>query len=599
MLSVILCTYNPRSDLLSWTLSSLANQTLPHADWELIIVDNRSTPPLQLASFLPSTLAGITRLIREEEPGLSAARCAGIKASRSELLVFVDDDNYLRQDYLAQAMEIARFHPELGCFGGVAEAKYECPPAEWTKSLLGNLGIRDFGPEPITSRNPNWGPWEPIGAGMVVQRVVAESFCDFFRKHSHVTHLGRKENSLASSEDSLIAHLSLREGLANSYQPSLHLTHFIKDRRVAVSYLARLLLAMGESYGRLQEIKGRPFRKVPLLESARNLAGLFGFRLQHLGDSGFLQWFWDIGNAKLGCTIDWPRISVVIPTFNSGATLHRTLESLRAQAYPNLEIIVQDGASTDDTLAILKGYPDLPINFVSAPDRGQADAINRGFQRCTGEIRAWLCSDDEYRPGALYYAALQFILHPEHDFLIGGCLRIFPDGSSAVVRPEGGMLPELGYRNFIDQPATFWRQSLQEKAGPVDESLTFAFDWEYWNRFIKMGARPMVFPEQLAVYYFSDQNKTSTAGSKHVPELTRIVSLYGPLNGRLAKIYNFLYENFDLAGCYDSPPSAPPPVMRRFHIALKRLAECYGENLIYAYNWTYASKQARKLVWYR
>lgn len=599
MLSVILCTYNPRADLLSWTLTSIADQTLPRAEWELIIVDNRSTPPLQLDSFLPPALTGITRLIRENEPGLSAARCAGIKACRGELLVFVDDDNYLRPDYLAQAQEIARLNPELGCFGGIAEPKYECPPAEWTKPLLGNLGIRDFGPEPISSRNPNWGPWEPIGAGMVVQRCVADSFCDFFQKHSYVTHLGRKENSLASSEDSLIAYLSLREGLANSYQPSLHLTHFIKDRRVAVSYLARLMLAMGESYGRLQEIKGRPFRKVPPLEAARNLAGLFGFRLQHLGDSGFLQWFWDIGNAKLGSTIDWPRISVVIPTYNSHDTLRRTMESLRAQAYPNLEVIVQDGASTDGTLQILHEYKDLVTRLESAPDRGQSDAINRGFRHCTGEIQAWLCSDDEYRPGALYFAALQFILNPEADFLIGGCLRIFPDGSTAHVRPEPAMLPELGYRNFIDQPATFWRKTLQEKAGPLDESLTFAFDWEYWNRFIQKGARPIVVPDELAVYYFSDHNKTSTAGSRHVPELTRIISMYGPLNGRLARIYNFLYENFDLAGCYDSPPSAPPPVMRRFHIALKRLEGCYGGSLIYAYNWTYASKQARKLVWYR
>jgi len=598
-ISVIICTHNPRLDLLSWTLESVAAQTLDLANWELILVDNHSTPPVTLKGLLPDRLKPITRLMREEELGLTAARCAGIGISMGEIIVFVDDDNQLAGDYLENVTAIAAEHRELGCFGGKSDAFFECKPAHWLQPVLPNLGIRDYGLDPIFSRKIDWGPWEPIGAGMVIRRAVGIAFADFCRQQKDAHHLGRKGNSLASCEDSLIAFLSTQLGFANGYHPALKLVHFIKDRRVLPAYFANLMLAMGDSHRRLQYLKNADYGAVSRLEAARALADTFPFRLQQMGDAGYIQWLWDVGHTQAHTPMDWPRITVVIPCFNSGATLRRTMESLRAQAYPNLEVIVQDGASTDDTLAILKEYMGLVTDIESVPDRGQTDAINRGFLRSTGEIRAWLCSDDEYRPGALYYAATQFILNPDCDFFVGGCLRIYPDGSSTVVRPEPHMLPQLGYKNFIDQPATFWRKELQEKAGPLDESLSLAFDWEYWNRLVQKGAKPMIFPHAIAVYYFSESNKTSVAGSNHVRELSKIITTYGPLNGRLAKVYNFLYDNFDLAGCYDSPPSAPATVMRRYHIAIKRLAHCYGEEVIYAYNWNYASKQARQLTWYR
>jgi glycosyltransferase involved in cell wall biosynthesis len=289
----------------------------------------------------------------------------------------------------------------------------------------------------------------------------------------------------------------------------------------------------------------------------------------------------------------------VVPNFNSAGTLRRTMESLKAQVYPNLEVIVQDGGSQDDSLRILEDYKALITHLDSGPDGGQTNAINRGFQRSRGDIEAWLCSDDEFRPGILYYVALHFLLHPEVDFIAGGCLRVFADGSQAQVRPTAEQLPRLGYHNFIDQPSTFWRHSLRERAGPLDESLNYAFDWEFWNRLVRHGARPLFLPELLSVYYFSDANKTSAAGSKQVPDLTAVVKKYGPLEGRLARIYLFLYRNFDLAGCYDTPPSAPPSIMRRFHIVLARLARHYGEELIHAYNWSYASRQERGKIWYK
>lgn len=597
MLSVIICTHKPRLDLLSWTLEAIAAQTL--TDWELIIVDNRSTPPVDLDATLPARLKPITRLIREEEPGLSAARCAGISIARGELLVFVDDDNALAPDYLAQAQTIAARHPELGSFGGKSEAYYECQPSDWLRPLLCNLGVRDYGNDPIVSRESEWGYWEPIGAGMVVRRSVALAFLKFYREQQDAQHLGRKGDSLASCEDSLIAYLSIQQGYANAYQPALQLTHFIKDFRVSPSYLARLMLAMGGSYGRLQIIKGKSGPTLSLEASARHLTDIFSYRLRTQGDHGYIHWLWDVGYMQTFVPLVWPRITVIVPSFNSAATLRRTMESLKAQAYPNLEIIIQDGGSTDESLRILEDYKGLITHIESGPDRGQTDAINRGFSKSSGEIEGWLCSDDEYRPGILYYVALHFWLHQTADFIVGGCLRVFPDGSQAQVQPEASKLPALGYHNSIDQPSTFWRRSLRERAGPLDESLHYAFDWEYWNRFMSKGARAHFLPELLSVYYFSDSNKTSTAGSRQVPELAAVIKQYGPLQGRLAKIYLFLYRNFDLFGCYDKPPTASATRMLRFHSVLKGLANRYGETFIYSYNWSYAAKQERSLVWYQ
>lgn len=599
MLSVIICTHHPRPDLLSWTLKSVAEQTLPHSEWELIIVDNCTSPPITLEGILPPELKPITKLIQEAEPGLSAARCAGINVCRGNLIVFVDDDNSLEPDYLAQAQTIAIQHPELGAFGGKTEAYFECQPSDWLRPMLSNLGIRDYGPAPITSRESEWGYWEPIGAGMVVRREVGRAFVDFYRCQQEARNLGRKGDSLASCEDSLIAHLSIQLGFANSYQPSLKLTHFIKDFRVLPSYLSRLILAMGGSYGKLQLLKGKPGLNMTPEAAARHLIDIFSYRLNTEGDCGYIHWLWDVGHMQIYVPQDWPRITIVLPVFNAAATLRRTLESIKAQAYPNLQLIVQDGGSTDESLQILHDYKSLIAHQVSGPDGGQTKAINCGFTKSNGDIEAWLCADDEYRPGILYYIALHFLLHPEVDFVAGGCLRVYPDGSQARVQPDTTKLPTINYHNFIDQPSTFWRRALRERAGPLDESLHYAFDWEYWNRFISKGAAPLFLPASLSVYYFSDSNKTSIAGNRQVPELAAIIRRYGPYQGYLARIYLFLYRNFDLQGCYDSPPSAPPMLMSRFHSILQRLTDRYSKELIHAYNWSYASKQERGIIWYK
>ena len=598
-LSVIICTYNPRKDLLDWTLASLAVQTLADANWELIVVDNASDCPLDQSLLRRESGIAKLRVVSEGEPGLTRARCAGIRVSAAPVLVFVDDDNYLAPDYLMEADRIAANEPNLGVWGGIAEPKFEIEPPTWVRPIIPNLGIRNYGTEAISSMSEDWGPWEPIGAGMVCRRHVAEAFVSMARESSLVRTLGRTGKLLLSAEDSVFARCSNRLGLANGYRPALHLIHFIKDHRVSIPYLTGLMRGHGISFTRMRQLLGRPLTPPDRAQVATCLLNAFRFRIRELGDAGYLQWYWDVGSVEEMVPISWPRISIVVPTFNAGATLRRCLVSLQAQHYPNLEVILVDGGSEDDTLAITAEFGSLVSVAISERDRGQADALNKGFARATGDIFGWLCADDELKPGALLVVALCFLNEPACEWIIGGCLRVFPDGSTWVNHPPAAVVQRLGYHNHIDQPASFWQASIHRRAGLIAIDYNFAFDWEWWNRLARAGGMPRVIPDVLSVYHFSDSNKTSLGGTKATRELFRIVRKYGPACGLLAYAYLLLYQVFDLRGCYDRPPAAAARWVGIHALALRILAKWFGEERIYAYNWNYASKQQRGLCWYK
>jgi len=209
--SVILCTYNPRHDLLQWAVDSIEQQTLSKTEFELIVVDNNSDTPVS-EEVVKNGRSIRLRLIREQRQGLSFARCAGITAAEADLLIFVDDDNHLDPDYLENALRIATEEPEIGLYGGIAKGVFEKDVPKWKENLLPYLGVRDYGPRPITSNNDYWGKWEPIGAGMVSRRDVAEEFVRMVEYSLVAGELGRKGESLLSGEDSLFARLANRLG---------------------------------------------------------------------------------------------------------------------------------------------------------------------------------------------------------------------------------------------------------------------------------------------------------------------------------------------------------------------------------------------------
>lgn len=291
--SVIICTCNPRADLFKRVLDSLEEQTLPSSRFEVILVDNNSNPPLA-ESELTLGRAMTLSVINETKQGLSHARSAGIKIARGRLFIFVDDDNFLAENYLEEALKIHEADPTIGAFGGISDPILERPIGKFKTKLLPYLGVRDYGPEPITSAEPHWGKWEPIGAGMTCRRDVCEKYVHTMESIPDAGDLGRKGTALLSGEDSLFARVANQMGYSCSYQPTLRLQHFIKKERLTLKYLARLIEGHGRSYVVLQRVLGRPTEGFGWPTAFARLA----YRIKTAGLTGALMWFWDLGYRR-------------------------------------------------------------------------------------------------------------------------------------------------------------------------------------------------------------------------------------------------------------------------------------------------------------
>ena len=177
-----------------------------------------------------------------------------------------------------------------------------------------------------------------------------------------------------------------------------------------------------------------------------------------------------------------PLVSIVTPSLNMGRFLEETMRSVLEQGYPSLEYLVMDGGSTDSTLDILRRYDDR-LRYISAPDRGQADAVNRGFAQTSGEIFAFLNADDTYLPGALSAVVQAFHDHPEVAVIYGDAWHVDEDGRRLSRYPvESFDARNLARRCFICQPAAFFRREVFAECGMLDTSLRFSFDYDLWIR---------------------------------------------------------------------------------------------------------------------
>lgn len=175
-------------------------------------------------------------------------------------------------------------------------------------------------------------------------------------------------------------------------------------------------------------------------------------------------------------------ISVVIPSFNHARFIRATLDSVLEQDGVAVEVLVFDGGSQDGTVEILKSYGDK-INWVSNKDRGQTDAINQGLRKATGDVLAYLNSDDIYLPGALAKVDKYFRDHPAAQVVYGDAWHLREDGSVMERYPsEPWDYQRLGQTCFICQPATFWRREVMERFGHFDERRDWCMDYEYWLR---------------------------------------------------------------------------------------------------------------------
>jgi glycosyltransferase involved in cell wall biosynthesis len=206
-----------------------------------------------------------------------------------------------------------------------------------------------------------------------------------------------------------------------------------------------------------------------------------------------------------------PSISIVTPSFRSGVFLERTLTSVLDQEYPQLEMVVQDGGSTDETPEILETYAPKLAAAVMEPDEGQADALNRGFARTSGEIMAYLNADDMLLPGCLAYIAAYFRDHPEVDVVYGH--RVVVDEFDAeigrwVMPPHDDAV--LKWVDYLPQETMFWRRSIWDRAGGrIDNSMKFAMDWELILRFQDAQAKFVRLPRFLGAFRVHPHQKTS------------------------------------------------------------------------------------------
>lgn len=227
----------------------------------------------------------------------------------------------------------------------------------------------------------------------------------------------------------------------------------------------------------------------------------------------------------------WPRISVVTPSLNQGRFLRECIASVSRQSYPDLEFIIIDGGSNDDSVEIIKEHEAVLAFWCSEPDGGQAAAINKGFRRATGELVAWLNADDFYLPGALLRVASAYRQNPHASFYFGDGLRVDEEGKSlSGFFPEGKVgfdLRALVYgMNCLLQPATFISRDKLTEVGYLDSTLSYGLDTDLWIR-LAQRTPPSPVDAVLAASREYARTKTATGSFSRVEELRRIAEKYG------------------------------------------------------------------------
>lgn len=219
--------------------------------------------------------------------------------------------------------------------------------------------------------------------------------------------------------------------------------------------------------------------------------------------------------------MEYPKISIVTPSYNQAHFLEQTILSVLGQNYPNLEYIIMDGGSTDGSVDIIKKYDKIISYWISEPDDGQADAISKGFSKSSGTILGWINSDDYYLPGTLFLTAKNLDSN-KHQLFIGNCIRYYQDlNKLKTTNVDQFSFDQIIYNDFIVQPSSFWTRLAYEKS-MLRTDFHYAFDWDFFIRLYNNDTDLIKTTEYLSVYRFHKDHKTGNGDKARNDEIIKI-----------------------------------------------------------------------------
>lgn len=255
-----------------------------------------------------------------------------------------------------------------------------------------------------------------------------------------------------------------------------------------------------------------------------------------------------------------PKISIVTPSYNQGEFIEETILSVLDQGYANLEYLVIDGGSTDNSVDVIKKYADRISYWVSEPDKGQSDAINKGLKRASGDIVAWLNSDDIYCAGTLQKVADTFVKDQNAGIVYGDVESFFPDGSTEIWHNKFEAEDFLN-RVSIHQPGVFWKRELHETYGYLDPSFYYLMDYDLWARLF-FNTPSVDMPEVLTRFRVHDKAKTGQNPAGLYDDYRRVVSRFAnSLTNTTMK------EEFEAFGLYANEENARYVINAQFTAA--------------------------------
>lgn len=244
----------------------------------------------------------------------------------------------------------------------------------------------------------------------------------------------------------------------------------------------------------------------------------------------------------------WPKISILTPSYNQGQFLEETIRSVLLQGYPNLEYIIIDGGSSDNSVDIIKKYEPWLAYWVSEPDNGQSHAINKGFKLATGDIYAWINSDDYYLEGSFNIVANEFVSLQEDAILLGYGNVVDTEGTfldtRKIERIDNKTLINWEENWFLQQ-ACFWPSTCWNVVGGLNEGLELLMDYDLWFRFLKLY--PFFYIDKpLGVLRYYEDTKSYRERSRSFAEMAAVWVLNGAMKTAVREIERRMSEKADI-----------------------------------------------------